>query len=267
MKMVILAYAIINIKGGINLKSNYKSYEFEKSLDRIDAILDSSSLFEDKDTIPKREDLTYTNGYYVNCSSLFIDLRGSSQLPKIHQKRVLAKIYRAYISEMVAIINGSPLCKEINIVGDCVSAIFETNYKEDINAVFAVAFEMNALIDILNYKLEKKGYNPIKAGIGLAYGRVLMIKSGYNGSGINDVVWMGDAVNQASKMCGKANKDVSYPIVSTELFYNNLSEHNQGLMTKHLLEGYYYGNVVRIDMNKWLTDAKEKDAAKNKMSW
>ncbi|MGJ3197701.1 adenylate/guanylate cyclase domain-containing protein [Peribacillus frigoritolerans] len=249
------------------MKSNYKSYEFEKSLDRIDAILDSSSLFEDKDTIPKREDLTYTNGYYVNCSSLFIDLRGSSQLPKIHQKRVLAKIYRAYISEMVAIINGSTLCKEISIVGDCVSAIFETNYKEDINAVFAVAFEMNALIDILNYKLEKKGYNPIKAGIGLAYGRVLMIKSGYNGSGINDVVWMGDAVNQASKMCGKANKDVSYPIVSTELFYNNLSEHNQGLMTKHLLEGYYYGNVVRIDMNKWLTDAKEKDAAKNKMSW
>ncbi|MCC2414302.1 MULTISPECIES: adenylate/guanylate cyclase domain-containing protein [Bacillus cereus group] len=249
------------------MKSNYKSYEFEKSLDRIDAILDSGSLFEDKDTIPKREDLTYTNGYYVNCSSLFIDLRGSSQLPKIHQKRVLAKIYRAYISEMVAIINGSTLCKEINIVGDCVSAIFETPYKADINEVFTVAFKMNTLINILNYKLEKKGYKPIKAGIGLAYGRVLMIKAGYNGSGINDVVWMGDAVNQASKMCGKANKDVSYPIVSTELFYSNLNEHNQGLMTRHLLEGYYYGSVIHVDMDKWLTDAKEKDAAKNKTIW
>ncbi|MCU5519924.1 adenylate/guanylate cyclase domain-containing protein [Bacillus cereus] len=249
------------------MKSNHKSYEFEKSLDRIGEILDSSSLFEEKDTIPKREDLTYTNGYYVKCSALFIDLRDSSKLPTLHQPRVLAKIYRAYISEMVAIINGSSLCKEINIVGDCVSAIFETPYKADINEVFAIAFKMNSLINILNYKLEKKGYKPIKAGIGLAYGRVLMIKAGYNGSGINDVVWMGDAVNQASKMCGKANKDISSPIVATELFYNNLSEHNQGLMTKHLIEGYYYGDVIHVDMDKWLTDAKEKDAAKNKTTW
>ncbi|WP_217992654.1 adenylate/guanylate cyclase domain-containing protein [Bacillus cereus] len=190
------------------MKSNHKNYEFTKSLERMDTILDPGSPFEDKDTIPKREDLTYINGYYVNCSSLFIDLRGSSQLPKIHQKRVLAKIYRAYISEMVAIINGSTLCKEINIVGDCVSAIFETPYKYNMDEVFSLACDMNALIDILNYKLEKKGYKPIKAGIGLAYGRVLMIKAGYNGSGINDIVWMGDAVNQASKMCGKQIKKI-----------------------------------------------------------
>lgn len=246
------------------MQSNHKSYDFEKSLERIDEILDSSSQFEDKDTIPKRDNLTYTNGFYVNCSALFIDLRDSSKLPTIHQKRVLAKIYRAYISEMVAIINGSSLCKEINIVGDCVSAIFETPTKANINEVFSIAFQMNSLINILNYKLEKKGYNPIKAGIGLAYGRVLMIKAGYNGSGINDVVWMGDAVNQASKMCGKANKDVSAPIVLTGDIYVNLSEHNQELLKKNLFEEYYYGDIVQKGMDKWLDDMKEKDAEKTK---
>ncbi|OOR05716.1 adenylate/guanylate cyclase domain-containing protein [Bacillus cereus] len=249
------------------MKSNYKSYEFEKSLERMDAILDSSSLFEDKKTIPKRDDLTYTNGFYVNCTSLFIDLRGSSQLPKVHQKRVLAKIYRAYISEMVALINGSSLCKEINIVGDCVSAIFETPTKSDIDEVFSIAYGMNSIINILNYKLEKRNYKPIKAGIGLAYGRVLMIKAGYNGSGIHDVVWMGDAVNQASKMCGKANKDVSAPIVVTSDIYINLSEQNQSLLQQKLFEDYYYGDVIQIGMNKWLTDKIKEDAARTKSTW
>lgn len=249
------------------MKSNHKSYEFTKSLERMDTILGPGSQFEEKDYIPKREDLTYTNGYYVNCSSLFIDLRGSSQLPNIHQKRVLAKIYRAYISEMVAIINGSPLCKEINIVGDCVSAVFETPLKSNIDQVFSLACDMNALIDILNYKLEKKEYKPIKAGIGLAYGRVLMIKAGYNGSGINDVVWMGDAVNQASKMCGKANKEDIRPIVVTDIFYNNLNDANKELLKKPLLEDFYHGNIVDVEMSNWLENEQKKEEEKNKPIW
>lgn len=39
-----------------------------------------------------------------------------------------------------------------------------------------------------------------RVGIGLAYGRALMIKAGYKGSTINEVVWMGDVVNEASKL-------------------------------------------------------------------
>lgn len=249
------------------MKSNHKSYEFMKSLERMDAILDSGSLFEDKDTIPKREDLTYTNGYYVSCTSLFIDLRGSSQLTASQQKRVLAKIYRAYISEMVAIVNGSPLCREINIVGDCVSAIFETKTKKDVGDVFTVAVKMNSLIDILNYKLEKKGYTTIKAGIGLADGRVLMIKAGYSGSTISDVVWMGDAVNQASKMCGKASKEVTSPIVVTSVVYDCLSDEDKKFLTLKPFDGYYHGGPVIISMNQWLMDAQKKDADKKRLSW
>jgi class 3 adenylate cyclase len=43
---------------------------------------------------------------------------------------------------------------------------------------------------------------PIRSGIGMSYGRALMIKAGFNGSGINDVVYMGDVVNRASKLAG-----------------------------------------------------------------
>lgn len=49
---------------------------------------------------------------------------------------------------------------------------------------------------VLNYKLKKAGYDtPIKAGTGASWGRALMIKAGLSGSGINDVVYMGDVVN------------------------------------------------------------------------
>lgn len=247
-----------------SLQSNYKAYDFDKSLERIDAILNSASLYEEKDTIPKRDELTYTNGFYVNCTSLFVDLRGSSKLPERHQSRVLAKIYRSYISEIVAIVNGVSLCKEISIVGDCVSAIFETPYKTDIDNTFSKAAEINSLINTLNYKLKKKSYAEIKAGTGISYGKVLMIKAGYSGSGINDVVYMGEAVNIASKMCAKASKEISSPLVVTPIFHNNLNEHNKALMSANtpFSPEYYHGNIVNIKMEEWLTAQKFKDEQK-----
>ena len=252
------------------MESNYKTYDFYKSLGRLDEILNSASSFEDKDEIPKRSDLTYTNGYYVNCSALFVDLRDSSKMPELHQKRVLAKIYRSYISEIVAIINGSSICKEINIIGDCVSAIFKSQFKDEVDEVFSVAAQIHSLIDVLNYKLTKKGYSTIKAGIGMSFGRVLMIKAGYSGSTINDVVWMGEAVNQASKMCSKASKDISSPIVVTPDFYSNLNDHNQGLLSEsgyYESPKYYHGSVVDTVMYEWLKKKKEKDLEKQNTKW
>lgn len=245
------------------METNFKGYDFQSSLERIDEILNSSSSFDEKDNIPKRSDLTYTNGYYVKCSSLFIDLRDSSEMTSIHQKRVLAKIYRSYISEAVAILNGALICKEISIVGDCVSAIFEAEYKNQIDRAFAAGFTLNSLIKTINYKLEKKGYSTIKAGIGLSFGRVLMIKAGYSGSGINDVVYMGDAVNQASKMCAKASKEITSPIVVTPDFYANLNEHNQELLSANTLlftPDYYYGSVIHKEMEEWLVEQMKLDS-------
>jgi class 3 adenylate cyclase len=248
------------------LQSNFKWYEFEKSLERMDEILNSTSSFSEKTPFPKRDELTYSNGYYVWCTSLFVDLRDSSKLPETHQSRVLAKIYRSYISEIVAIINGATQCKEINIVGDCVSAIFETPNKSDIDDIFSIAAMINSLVRILNYKLKKKGYSEIKAGTGISYGKVLMIKAGYNGSGINDVVYMGDAVNRASKMCSKASKETSSPLVVTPVFYNNLNETNKGFLSSNTTWSieYYHGEVINIIMDEWLKTQKQKDAEKEK---
>jgi class 3 adenylate cyclase len=245
--------------------SNHKHYDYLKSFERLDEILDSSAQFEERDEIPNREELTYKNGFYVKCSAIFIDIRDSSSLPTRYQRRTLAKIYRAYISELVAVLSSYDTCKEVNIVGDSVSGIFEAKYKNQTLDIFQASYTIHSLIKTLNYKLNKKGIDEIKIGIGIAKGRALMVQAGYKGSGIKDVVWMGDVVNLASNLCGKGNKDWVSSIVISKQIYNDLEGQKnkfgkpyQGMFSYHY-EGFYSGNIIRLDMEDWLSDQERKD--------
>lgn len=229
-------------------------YDIEKSASRIDEILDASnSNYADKTSIPSRSTLTYTNGYYVYVTSLFIDIVGSSDMTSEHKRPTLAKMYRAFISECTAIMNSSEHCKEININGDCVWGVFETKLKSHIDSVFDIAAELNSLIKILNYKLKKKGYSEISVGIGIDYGRALMVKAGYFGSGLNDVIWMGDVVNNACHIANKAGRDYRDPIIVSSCLYGNLNDENRKYF-KAIMIGYttyYQCNVSDTAMNTW----------------
>jgi class 3 adenylate cyclase len=250
------------------MESKPATYDFAASLIRMDEILnESDNSFPEKDTIPKRDSLTFRNGFYVNCAALFVDIRGSSDLPKTHNRPILAKLYRVFISEMIAVLNGNSNCAETNVVGDSVSGIFNAPYTSDIDRVFSTAAEAASVVDLMNFKFRKRGISEIKIGIGLDYGRALMIKAGYNGSGMNDVVWMGDVVNSACHLSNKAGKSSSgaysygynsynYRIMVSNVIYNNLNEHNQKLLTKNSQENCYHGSVVNSEIDAWLKQAK-----------
>lgn len=172
------------------MDGNYKSYDWVASNARIKEILDQpAGQFEETDDLPSRDKLTYTNGFYGRCSALFVDIRDSSTLTQNHKRPTLAKIYRSFISEMVAVLNGYEKVREVNIVGDCVWAVYNTPLTSDMDAVFSTAAMANTLLKLLNARFSKKGINPLRIGIGVDWGRVLMIKAGYSGSGINDVIW------------------------------------------------------------------------------
>jgi len=241
------------------MKTNHLYYNFEKSLERIDEILNSSNdEYKELDYIPSESQLTYTNGFYVNATSLFVDLRDSTKLSQNHKRPVLAKIYRSFISEVVAIMNGNENCKYIHIDGDCVSGVYDTPYKSDIYSVLDDAIKINTLIKILGCKFMKKGYSEIKAGIGIDYGRLLFIKTGYKGSGLNDVAWMGNILNTSAKLSGLGSKNFINPIVMTDTIFNSIKDFNDineewfsykydndlGLI-------YYHGNVINTFMNDW----------------
>ena len=119
--------------------------------------------------------------------------------------------------------------------------------------MISVSAKLNSMIKILNYKLRKKGYSEISVGIGIDYGRALMVKAGYSGSGINDIIWMGDVVNSACHLCNKAGRDFRKVIIISKTVYDNLNEHNQGLFSSYL-DGWttrYEGNIINTGMEEW----------------
>lgn len=235
------------------MESNYIIYEYETSFERIDEILNSrDTSFEEIDHIPPRDRLTFTNGFYVKCSAMSVDIRDSSELPQKHSRAKLAKLYRAFLSESVAVMNGSEACAEVNIVGDCVWGVFNTPYINDIDNVFSAAARIESLIDTLNCKFKKYNIEQITAGIGISYGKALMIKAGYSGSGINDVVWMGEVVNEASKLASYGNETwEDKTIMVADSFYNNLDQENKNLLSRNHQRQCYHGDAINKAMREW----------------
>lgn len=231
-----------------------KSFNFERSSERIEAILDANdNSFTEVSSIPNTNDLTFINGFYVNCTALFIDIRNSSKLPDKYRRPRLAKIYRVYLSEMVAVMNSNDDCKEIRIVGDCVSGIFNTPYGLYIDDVFSTAAKMLSTIETINFYFENRGIDSIKVGVGIDYGRALMIKAGFNGSGINDIVWMGDVVNSASNLCSYGSSTYSDdPLMVSKTVYANLNENNQSLLKYNIGRDCYHGNIINTGMKNSL---------------
>lgn len=247
---------IIEVRKMESKKATTYKYSIEDSASRMDDILNASDNdYEDNEnTIPSRNQLTYKNGYYVNVTALFIDIVGSSKLTDGHRRPTLAKMYRAFLSECVAIMNSWEMCKEININGDCVWGVFETPHTSDVDNVISVAAQLYSMIKILNYKLKNKNYETIAVGIGIDDGRALMVKAGYSGSGINDIVWMGDVVNTACHLANKAGRNGRKRIIVTEQVYSNLNDKH-----KHLLSSFvddegatrYEGNICRNEIEDW----------------
>ena len=224
-------------------KSTTYRYNVEDSAQRIDDILNANNdgYQDNGNNIPTRDKLTFKNGYYVNVTALFIDIADSSKLTDGHKRPTLAKMYRSFLSECVAIMNSWSMCKEINIHGDCVWGVFETPYKSNVEDVLAVAAQLNSMVNILNYKLEKKKYDTISVGIGIDDGHTLMVKAGYSGSGINEVIWMGDAINSACHLANKAGRN-GRDTIPIKASYKN---YVQGT----IIEGSAKGTTVFIEPN------------------
>lgn len=252
------------------MKATHKPYSISDSDERMHDILNATDqAFGESEEIPHQDCLTYDNGFHVDCAALFIDIRASSKLVEKHTRPVLGKIYRAYISECVAVMNHDANCGEIFIQGDCVGGVFHTPQQAQVDSVFTRAAQLNSAITHMNWKLGQCGYTELVCGIGLAHGRALMIKAGYKGSGINDVIWMGNVVNEAAKLCHQGNRGDRQMIQVSLAAYANLNDHNRELL-RPVREGWgtfldpvthYEGSFVDPAMEEWTNDKKEQAKA------
>lgn len=169
--------------------------------------------------IPSISDLPLDNtGKQIDLCMLFIDLRESTRIGKALKRETIAKMYKSFlwgISKIARENNGEP--KSFN--GDGVLIVFHGLSKEA-HAVKAAMQMSYYITQILKPRIQNYIKNSIKLldldfsfGIGVDTGTILVVRGGIRGEGNNDLVWAGNATNQAVKLSAlsKGNIDNKKP--------------------------------------------------------
>ncbi len=237
-------------------------YDYKKSRYRIDSILndESEEVIEKENKFPSESILTFNNLITSTIDVIAVDIRSSTELSEALAKNnitKLTKIYRAYISEVIAVIKGNPDIERVYIEGDGIWAVFKFNENNNTPRVYDTATQISAVVQTLNVKLREKGYPFIEVGIGIERGKTAYVKAGYKGSGINAEVWVGNIVNKVFKLCSKANKEKIKEIVVSEKVYNRLEKQQQKNFKKYKKENIFHTDAISEQMyNEWLKHNK-----------
>lgn len=200
-------------------------YDFENIKNNVIEILDSKTPVEEKWSTPSSDnDFTYENGIKSWTTAIFIDIKNSSSLFKNQKNEIVSRIIRSFSSEIIKILKSDQNYRDIGIRGDCVYGIFSTPTKTDIKNIYELAININTFLYMYYSILKSKGFPTLTAGIGIGCSQTLIVKAGLKQSGINDLVWIGDAVVDASNLSGKANRNGYKPIFISSCVYSNIIE-------------------------------------------
>ena len=114
-------------------------YSYKDSKANIINILKSSTPIKNTNKIPVDSSFTYENGINTWVASIFIDIEKSSKLfSKKNEK--LARLIRAFTSEVICIFEDFDKYNQIGIRGDCVFAIYDINTRNDLVNVLIILF-------------------------------------------------------------------------------------------------------------------------------
>ena len=125
-------------------------YNYKNSKSNIINILKSTTKIEESDNIPKAdENFTYDNGIYAWTGAIFIDIVNSSNLLDKKDEK-LARLMRAFTSEIITIFQDFDKYRQIGIRGDCVYAIYSIPQQSDTVEMFRIAYKLNTFMKMFN---------------------------------------------------------------------------------------------------------------------
>lgn len=238
--------------------------EFRNCKKRVIDIIHSKTSIKNLDSIPSNEnEFTYENGIKTLVGALFVDIRNSTDYFKENKPETIARVMRAFCSETISILQKDENFRQIGIRGDCVYGIFSAPLIRDLERILSNAILINTFQKMFQKILLKNSMPTFEIGIGLGCSNDLVIKAGKKGTGINDLIWIGDAVIDACKLSSQGNIDGFKPIVMSDCFYSNIK--NQKANPKEtysdccsqkysnkLGESVWHCNMVTIDFYDWI---------------
>ncbi|OPZ24650.1 MAG: hypothetical protein BWZ03_00009 [bacterium ADurb.BinA186] len=244
-------------------------YDYKQGKKNIIEILESKTEIQGTEDIPSSEkEFTYDNGIRAWTSAIFIDIVGSTDLFKNSKQEKLARIMRAFVSELTDILRDDPNQRQIGIRGDCVFAIYSTPQISDMCRVFDTACIVNAFLYMFQKILTDYSLPSVKAGIGLGASQELIIKTGKKGTGINDLIWIGNAVVDASKLSSEAARNGQKPILMDYCFYYNIAGGDAGngkkkkdlihpIFSKKLGVQVFSSDAVDTSFDNWISSGMQ----------
>ena len=145
-------------------------YNYRDSKSNIINILKSQTPIEKKNVIPVDSAFTYENGILTWVASIFVDIENSTKLFNTKNEK-LARLMRAFTSEIICIFQDIKNYNQIGIRGDCVYSIYDIKTTNDLIGVFKIADKLS--LNLLSSILFHSVINPV---IEIVLNDIAMIK-------------------------------------------------------------------------------------------
>ena len=214
-----------------DVEINGDNKELQKEIGgEVDGIIKNNTSFDSCTEVPKVTDqnLTYPRhkerkGKIINTCVLFVDIRESVLKNNIHRAPTLAKMYSSFIYGVLRI------AKEYNghvrnIIGDRVMVVFDENDCCN-NAIKCAGSILFFCRKEMGKTIPKDCFD---CGVGIHYGTMNVIKVGLTDRSdehdeYQNLVWIGEPANLASRLTDMAGKSNIPSIVISHDVYKRLS--------------------------------------------
>lgn len=187
----------------------------------------------DKETIPSEKQFKLEIHQWTkikNVVCVYIDLASSTKINIQENQKLAAHIFDSYIKATVKIFKEYQ-CKYIDIQGDGAFALFDGD--DRINRAIVAAVTIKTLLSrntdyFSKFVSSRLSSTNLSLRIGIHQGNVLAKKAGIRGE--NEIIWLGDAVSVASKICNlKIYKDNNFKSdtirISNTIYQNITNQH------------------------------------------
>lgn len=187
----------------------------------VQNVLDETWQRRQGQKVPDTVDVPLKNlAVELEATVLYADLAASTKMVKGYKDWFAAEVYKSYLycaSKIIRARGGTITAYD----GDRVMAIFVGDSKNTDAAKCALQINW-ATKNIVNEKIKKKYPNTdftLKQRVGIDTSKLFIARTGIRGN--NDLVWVGNAANNAAKL---AALDPKYPTYITAAVYKMLNE-------------------------------------------
>lgn len=178
--------------------------------------------------VPDVGDLEYgPKGRELDLAMLFIDIRESTKIVDAFRRTTAARMYKAFLNGVAVIARKyDGELRSFNGDGVLMAFIGDSKRTNAAKAALVMSWFCRSVLrpKIQSYFDNNKQLQDITFdfGIGIASGKVLVVRGGIRGENNNDLVWVGNATNYAVKLAAIGSDP--YHVWITEDVYKNMNE-------------------------------------------